>query len=190
MNIVLISTYDLGRQPFGLASPTAWLEARGHRVTPVDLTLSPLPSLVIREADLVAFFLPMHTATRLAVPVIDRVKRLNGNARLAAYGLYAPLNETYLNELGVHHVFGGEFEPGLAALAGGAAPTQPIALDRLTFLTPSRASLPALSRYAKLHINGECPESAAVALVHAAASARRLRLARAELAEAKLVRAQ
>ncbi|MCD6031138.1 MAG: hypothetical protein K0S78_3312, partial [Thermomicrobiales bacterium] len=25
MNVVLISTYELGRQPFGLASPAAWL---------------------------------------------------------------------------------------------------------------------------------------------------------------------
>ena len=27
MRAVLISTYDLGRQPFGLASPAAWLRA-------------------------------------------------------------------------------------------------------------------------------------------------------------------
>ena len=27
MNVVLISTYELGHQPFGLASPAAWLKA-------------------------------------------------------------------------------------------------------------------------------------------------------------------
>ena len=32
MRIVLISTYDLGHQPFGLASPAAWLRAEGHDV--------------------------------------------------------------------------------------------------------------------------------------------------------------
>ena len=27
MQVVLISTYELGRQPYGLASPAAWLRA-------------------------------------------------------------------------------------------------------------------------------------------------------------------
>jgi hypothetical protein len=29
----------------------------------------------------------MHTATRLALPVIDRVRAVNPNASIAAYGL-------------------------------------------------------------------------------------------------------
>ena len=40
----------------------------------------------IHGADVVGFFLPMHTATRLALPVIDRVRVLNPAARLIAYG--------------------------------------------------------------------------------------------------------
>ena len=42
MNVVLINTYELGRQPFGLASPAAWLKARGAAVTCVDLAVQPL----------------------------------------------------------------------------------------------------------------------------------------------------
>lgn len=156
MNIVLVSTYDLGRQPFGIASPAAWLRARGHVVTPVDLAVSPLPSLVVREAGLVAFHLPMHTATRLAVPVIARVRRLNPGVPLCAYGLYAPLNEPYLRELGVGAILGGEFEAGLAELAEGRPPAASVSLERLPFLPPDRAGLPALPRYAKVHLNGEC----------------------------------
>jgi len=38
MKIVLISTYELGRQPFGLVSPAAWLRGRGHAVGCFDLT--------------------------------------------------------------------------------------------------------------------------------------------------------
>ena len=38
MQVLLISTYDLGRQPFGLASPEAFLRAAGHQVRCVDLT--------------------------------------------------------------------------------------------------------------------------------------------------------
>src|ERR1051326_9155775 len=35
--VLLISTYELGRQPFGLASPAAWLRADGFEVTQTDL---------------------------------------------------------------------------------------------------------------------------------------------------------
>ena len=38
MKIVLISTYELGRQPFGVVSPAAWLRKRGHEVACFDLT--------------------------------------------------------------------------------------------------------------------------------------------------------
>src|ERR1700685_430996 len=62
---VLISTYEMGRQPFGLASPAAWLRREGHTVTCVDLSRAPLPRAAVEEAELIAFFLPMHTATRL-----------------------------------------------------------------------------------------------------------------------------
>ena len=70
-----ISTYELGRQPFGLASPAAWLRADGHDVTVADLACSPLPPTAIEQADLIAFYLPMHTATRLFLRVLDRVTR-------------------------------------------------------------------------------------------------------------------
>ncbi len=158
MNIVLISTYDLGRQPFGLASPAAWLRSRGHTVHLVDLSLSPLPSLSIREADLVGFYLPMHTATRLAVPVIERIRLLNPGIRLCAFGLYAPLSESYLRELGVNTILGGEFEAALADVVGSPREDDRtiMSLDRLTFLPADRTGLPALSRYARMHINGIC----------------------------------
>jgi hypothetical protein len=117
MQVVLISTYDLGRQPFGLASPAAWLRKAGHEVTSVDLTRTKLQEDVVRGAQLIAFYLPMHTATRLAVPVIDRVRALNPSARLCAYGLYAPLNEAVLREHGVQTILGPEFEPELLTVA-------------------------------------------------------------------------
>ncbi len=33
LKVLLISTYELGRQPFGLASPAAWLRAAGFHTT-------------------------------------------------------------------------------------------------------------------------------------------------------------
>ncbi|MGH7474208.1 MAG: CUAEP/CCAEP-tail radical SAM (seleno)protein, partial [Candidatus Methylomirabilales bacterium] len=64
MQVVLISTYELGRQPFGLASPAAWLRKAGARVTCLDLAVEPLDEEAVCAAQVVAFYLPMHTATR------------------------------------------------------------------------------------------------------------------------------
>ena len=77
MQIVLVSTYALGRQPFGLASPAAWLRAAGHQVVLADLSLDRLPEDAIRAAGMVAFYLPMHTATRLAVEAMGQVRQMN-----------------------------------------------------------------------------------------------------------------
>jgi radical SAM superfamily enzyme YgiQ (UPF0313 family) len=149
VNIVLVSTYELGHQPFGLASAQAWLKRDGHHVACVDLAVGELDESAVRDADLVAFYLPMHTATRLALPVVARVRRLHPGARLAAYGLYAPLNADLLRGLGVETVIGGEFESVLARLARGERIAQ-ASLDKLAFLPPDRESLPPLSTYARL----------------------------------------
>src|SRR6476659_2642644 len=114
---LLISTYDLGHQPFGLASPAAWLRKAGVEVRCVDLAKAPLDRPTIEAADFAAFHLPMHTATRLAAPVIQRVRALNSRVRLCAYGLYAPLNADWLRSLGVDDVLGGEFEGELTSIA-------------------------------------------------------------------------
>src|SRR6266404_6539527 len=118
MNLVLISTYELGRQPFGLASPAAWLRARGHSIACLDLSREALNEAAIRAAELIAFYVPMHTATRLAAGLITPIRVMNPHAHLCFYGLYAPVNEEYLRGLGVGTILGGEFEEGLASLAG------------------------------------------------------------------------
>ena len=116
MRALLISTYDLGRQPFGLASAAAWLRREGVQVSTTDIAKEKLDSADVRSADLVAFYLPMHTATRLAAPLIARVRSDNPSARICAYGLYAPLNVHLLRELGVDDVLGGEFEEALVEI--------------------------------------------------------------------------
>ncbi|MCH8836153.1 MAG: radical SAM protein, partial [Proteobacteria bacterium] len=93
MNVVLLSTYDLGHQPFGLASPAAWLRQAGASVTCNDLAVDDLDEQAVRDAGLIAVYLPMHTATRLAGALVPRLKRLNPTAHVCFYGLYAPLNE-------------------------------------------------------------------------------------------------
>ena len=127
LRVVLISTYELGHQPFGLASPAAWLREAGAQVTCLDLAVERLDEAAIAAADLVAFYVPMHTATRLAASFVERVKRINPNAHLCFYGLYAPVNEEYLRGLGAGTILGGEFEEGLVALVErlSANETQP-----------------------------------------------------------------
>ena len=154
MNILLVSAYEMGRQPFGIASPAAWLTREGHYVTCADLAIQPLADEQIRDADLIAFHLPMHTATRLARPVIGRVKQTNPGARLACYGLYAPINADLLRSLGADAVIGGEFESGLLQFVHGQTPPE-VSLARQKFLTPLRKPLPDLDRYAKLSYKGE-----------------------------------
>jgi radical SAM superfamily enzyme YgiQ (UPF0313 family) len=154
MKVVLISTYELGRQPFGLASPAAWLRGAGAEVRCLDLSREPLDEAEVRAADLVAFYIPMHTATRLAVGLAPRVRQLNSSAHLCFYGLYAPMNEEFLRELGGETILGGEFEAGLLSLVGRLAQgpqTEPVvALDRLRFHVPDRTGLPPLEAYARL----------------------------------------
>jgi radical SAM superfamily enzyme YgiQ (UPF0313 family) len=153
VNVVLISTYELGHQPFGLSSPAAWLARDGHKVQCMDLAVGTLEEAPVRSADLVAFYLPMHTATRLAMPLIERVKGLNPRARLACYGLYAPLNADLLRGLGIETVIGGEFEATLVHLANGEK-ISTRNIDRLTFITPDRVGLPGLASYSHLRQNG------------------------------------
>jgi tRNA A37 methylthiotransferase MiaB len=131
---LLVSTYELGHQPFGLASPAAWLRREGVDVRCTDLSKEKLDEEAVTSADLIAFHLPMHTATRLAAPVIRKARTLNPTARLCAYGLYAPLNDEWLRSLGVNHVLGGEFEGELAALVHDIQPNSCVTSD----LPPSR----------------------------------------------------
>jgi radical SAM superfamily enzyme YgiQ (UPF0313 family) len=158
-NVLLVSTYELGHQPFGLASPARWLRDMGATVRCVDLAVDHLDDAWVREADLVACYVPMHTATRLAASVARRVVAVKPDAQLCFYGLYAPMNEGYLRQLGAQTILGGEFEEGLATLvrrlgsASGAGHGQPepmVSLARQQFLVPDRSDLPDLTRYAHL----------------------------------------
>ena len=168
MNIILISTYELGHQPFGLASPAAWLSEAGANVTCLDLAVEQIDSEAIAAADLVAFYLPMHTATRIAVSFLPRIRALNSTAHLCFFGLYAPVNETYLRRLGAETILGGEFEAGLVALYHRLAdqpeippvnqPEPTISLARQTFRLPDRSGLPPLEKYAFLDAGDGRPQ--------------------------------
>jgi len=159
VRVVLISTYELGRQPFGLASPAAWLRAAGAEVACLDLAVEQLNEEAVGAADVVAFYLPMHTATRIATRVVPRIKALNPGAHLCFYGLYASMNAALLRQLGADTILGGEFETGLVRLLTrlkeGGRPPQPeplVSLDKQRFLVPDRSGLAPLEQYARLEL--------------------------------------
>ncbi len=163
MKVVLISMYELGHQPFGLASPAAWLRNHGHGVTCLDLSRQSLDETAVREAHLIAFYVPMHTATRLTLELLPPLQQLNPKVHFCAYGLYAPLAAQSFRALGVNSLFGGEFEQSLVDLleqlsGSSSSPDHPleakISLDRLHFLTPDRKDLPSLRSYAHLVLPG------------------------------------
>lgn len=157
MKVVLINPYELGRQPFGLAEPAAWLKREGCEVQCLDLSLQMLEPEVLAGSGLIAIYVAMHTATRIAVAALPRIQQLAPGAHLCVYGLYAPMNEAMFRDLGVATVLGGEVEPALVSLArrlkrgnAGAQSEPVVSLAKIDFVVPDRSGLPALTRYAHL----------------------------------------
>ena len=162
LKILLISCYELGRQPLGLASPVAFLERAGYRAEAIDVSIEPLDERRVRQADFVGISVPMHTALRLGARVADRVRALNPTCHLCFYGLYASLHADYLLGRGADSVVGGEYEQALVELVDRIArsPARPdrrprIFLDRLSFPVPQRRELAPLDSYAALEHLGE-----------------------------------
>lgn len=154
VKVLLISTYELGRQPFGLASPAAWLRQRGHQVAMLDLAVETISRPTVERAEAIALYLPMHMATRRSLKLIPDLRKMNPKARLCAYGLYASMNEAHLKKLGVETIIAGEFEQRLVDWVEDNPPAGS-GMDRLLFITPDRAGMPPLHRYAKLMGMGE-----------------------------------
>ena len=117
-DILLISCYELGHQPFSLASPAARLKSEGYEVSVVDAAIEPVPEDIVRRAGFIGISVPMHTAMRVGMDLSRRIRNLNPGAHLCFYGLYATLNAGYLLSHGADSVIGGEFEQPLCDLIG------------------------------------------------------------------------
>lgn len=163
IRVLLVSTYELGHQPLGLAWPAAALRAAGHDVRTLDVAVETLDAGAFRNVDLVAISVPMHTAARIGVEVARAARRVTPTARIAFYGLYAsPLHAQLVTDGPGDVVIGGEYEDGLVALAGriaagdvsldvegaGAVPS----LARRAHPVPDRRGLPPLDAYAKVRL--------------------------------------
>ncbi|MFC1664467.1 CUAEP/CCAEP-tail radical SAM (seleno)protein [Pseudomonadota bacterium] len=158
MKIVLISPYEIGRQPFSLAHAAAYLNRDGFDVTCFDLSLEALDKTELKTASVIGIHLAMHTATRIAAELLPKLKEVAPLASFCVYGLYAPLNAQLFFDMGVERVFGGESEPDLVNFSvsvrdgfnnlNSQAPQ--VSLDKIEFLKPQRNGLPPLQKYAHL----------------------------------------
>src|SRR5256885_2216371 len=86
--ILVVSCYELGHQPLGLAWPMEFLERAGFAPRALDLALEPLDETVVQGASLAAIMAPMHTALRLGVPAPARP----GGLCRSQSGVRAPLS--------------------------------------------------------------------------------------------------
>lgn len=150
MRVLLISTYELGRQPVNLASPAAALRAEGHEVETVDLAVESLTTEAVRAADRVAISVPMHTATRMADQVIHTIREQRPDVPVALYGLYAGVGTSNVDAR-----FEGEYEPGLLGWMSGVTAHKQRHLGRSEFVPADRTGLPPLEDYARLERPGD-----------------------------------
>jgi hypothetical protein len=148
MRLLLVSTYELGRQPVHLASPAAALRRAGHEVRTVDLAIDALAEGDLAWADRVAISVPMHTATRLADQVVAEVRNVDPHLPVALYGLYAGVGAATVDAR-----LEGEYEPGLLAWVSDESASLRH-LGRSEFVVPDRSGLATLDRYARLERNG------------------------------------
>jgi radical SAM superfamily enzyme YgiQ (UPF0313 family) len=152
--ILVISCYELGRQPVAAAGAMAALERAGFSPAAQDVSVEKLSPEALSRARLVLISVPMHTALQLGVRVAAKARA--AGARVGFFGLYAVLNAEHLRERHGDFVAGenaGELVELASALSEGRPPRQ---VERSRDIAvPSRAALPLLDRYAKLSWNGE-----------------------------------
>jgi hypothetical protein len=140
VKVLLVSTYELGHQPLGVAGPAGVLRARGHEVRALDLGVEDWDPGAAAWADRVACSVPMHTAARLARSVVARVS----DRPVACFGLYAAMCADVADAL-------VDRDPTrvLVEWVEGAEP------DAVTAAVPARDLLPPVARYARLVHDGQ-----------------------------------
>ncbi|MCY3740265.1 MAG: CUAEP/CCAEP-tail radical SAM protein [Candidatus Poribacteria bacterium] len=99
--ILLISCYELGHRPAGLTRPLHALEAAGFAPDITDIAVEPLDAEKVKRARFIGISVPMHTALRLGVHLLHRIRQINPEVSICMYGLYATLNADYLLSHGV-----------------------------------------------------------------------------------------
>lgn len=168
-DILLISCYELGHQPFHLASLLAMFQQAEYNPVAIDTAVETLPDDAIQQARFVAISVPMHTALRLGEQIARRVRSSNPRAHICLYGLYALLNADYLLQETIDSAIGGEYEVPLLRLVDALERRESIDvpgvrtrtnqsgpwIQRAPFVLPQRQQLPPLEKYTRLQVGNE-----------------------------------
>lgn len=148
--ILLISCYELGHRPIGLTRPIDALEAAGFSPDTIDIAVETLDAEKVKRAQFIGISVPMHTALRLGVHLLQRIRELNPDVTICMSGLYAELNADYLLSHGVDFCISGDVPTQLLALVESLTQKK-----RVHQVTNSNGKLPALDKYARFEDNGE-----------------------------------
>ncbi|HVC25532.1 MAG TPA: CUAEP/CCAEP-tail radical SAM protein [Acidimicrobiales bacterium] len=176
VRLLLVSTYELGQQPLGIAGPGAVLAAAGHEVRGRDLALDELLPEDLDWADAIACSVPMHTALRLALAALAPVLRDRPDLPVALHGLYATVGAPALRagdlavagevgdallawaasvptRLGAANTRDGASEPLVRVDIGRPSRRSAVGASgapRVAGALPDRTLAPPLERYARL----------------------------------------
>lgn len=118
----------------------------------VDLAVEELAVEVVEWVEVVAVSTPMHTALRVAEPVIASIHARRPELPVACFGLYAPMAA---GMPGVVATFVGEYEASLVEWMTDPVPTARLDLAVDSYLPPVRSGLPGLEAYAHLQVGEE-----------------------------------
>ena len=150
--VLLISCYELGHRPIGLTRPLHALEAAGFTPDVIDIAVESLDAEKVARAQFIGISVPMHTALRLGVHLLHRIRQINPDVSICMYGLYATLNADYLLSHGVDFCISGEASTELVALAQSLVNKEQSEAQESDFPI---AELPPLEMYAQFEDKGE-----------------------------------
>lgn len=164
--VLLISCYELGHRPIGLTRPLRALEEAGFTPDVLDIAVEPLDLEKVARARFIGISVPMHTALRLGIHLLHRIREVNPDVSICMYGLYAKLNADYLLSHGVDFClpFSGTPQPPLSGGQTKDTSTQLVALVQSLVDGEGTeaqeadvhiAELPSLEMYAQFEDNGE-----------------------------------
>ena len=164
--ILLISCYELGHRPAGLTRPLRALETAGFAPDVIDIAVEPLDVEKVARAKFTGISVPMHTALRLGVYLLHRIREINPSVSICMYGLYATLNADYLLSHGVDFCLPSSVTPQSPLSGGQATDTSTELVELVQSVVEGEqietqkidfhaAKLPPLEVYAQFEDNGE-----------------------------------
>ena len=148
--ILLISCYELGHRPVGLTRPLRALEVAGFAPDVIDIAVESLDVEKVSRAQFIGISVPMHTALRLGVHLLHRIREINADVSICMYGLYATLNADYLLSHGVDYCVSNTASAELVELVKSLIKKERTEVNEAGF---PATKLPPLEVYAQFEDN-------------------------------------